>query len=621
MAEKPSEINELIDPERDLTKLSADELKGDIEATRDAMSATIDAIQDKIDPRRVAVKARAEISDKVREKIEPAGLRRADQTQSGRRWRARFQRTRRRKFARQPRRRAQMGRGRIGRSGRAGSWHRRHQETARTQIKSLRKQNPERQNLKRKRRGFIVKLPIVIIKPRPRRVLFVATIILDFTQPMIKILLTCALGAALLTVIAPVPAHSQAMTRVIKPLLHPLFSENAVLQRDRPLTIWGWADSNADVTVKFGGGERTIRADDEGYWSVPIRPRGAGGPYSLEVSSARQTETRRNLMFGDVWLCSGQSNMEFQLNGTNNAAAEKAAADYPNIRLLHIPNNIRSAPVDNVNSSWQVCTPQTVGDFSAVGYFFGRKLNRDLKVPIGLIDSTWGGTPAEAWVSESALKTMGDFDGNIASLHARANNPSSVEEQMKTWWQSDAGTQAGWQSADFGDADWKTMAVPAAWEDKGYPDFDGVMWFRREITVPDALAGRDLTLDLGNVDDDDATYWNGNLIGETRGYGNARNYKISGAQVKAGLNTIAIRVLDTGGGGGLRSAMFAGGGGRIEEDFARWRLEISSGRLARRRAATAARDRPKHADRALQRHDFAAFAGSNQRRNLVSGRK
>ena len=382
---------------------------------------------------------------------------------------------------------------------------------------------------------------------------------------MIKILLTCALGATLFATVTPTPAHSQEMTKTNKPLLHPLFSEDAVLQRDRSLTIWGWAAANADVKVKFDGGERTVSADNSGYWSVPIRPRPAGGPYSLEVNSEGQTETRANLMFGDVWLCSGQSNMEFQVNGTNNAAAEKAAANYPNIRLLHIPNNIRSAPVDNVNASWKVCTPETVGNFSAVGYFFGRKLNQDLKIPIGLIDSTWGGTPAEAWVSEPALKKMGDFDGNLASLHARADNPASVASQMTAWWQNDAGTKVGWRNSDFADADWKTMAVPASWEDKGYPDFDGVMWFRREINVPADWAGRDLELNLGQIDDDDTTYWNGDLVGETRGYGNARNYTIPGAQVKAGANTLAIRVLDTGGGGGLRSAMSLGAKGESKK--------------------------------------------------------
>ena len=368
---------------------------------------------------------------------------------------------------------------------------------------------------------------------------------------MIKTLLFCALGAVALTLSAP--AHAQEMTRTIKPLLHPLFSESAVLQRDRPLTLWGWARSNADVTVKFGGAARTLRADDEGYWSVPIRPRAAGGPYSLEVSSGGQTETRSNLMFGDVWLCSGQSNMEWPLNATNNAETEKAAADFPQIRLLSVPQAIRSQPTETFEANWQVCSPQTVGDFSAVGYFFGRKLNRELNVPIGLIDSSWGGTPAESWVSEPALSKMGDFNETIAAMRERASNPATLDAQRAAWWNADVGTRSGWKNPDFRDADWKTMNVPAAWEDRGYPNFDGVMWFRRQVTIPANWAGRDLKLSLGNIDDDDTTYWNGNIVGDTSGYGNTRDYTVPGAQVKAGASTLAIRVLDTGGGGGLRA--------------------------------------------------------------------
>ena len=371
---------------------------------------------------------------------------------------------------------------------------------------------------------------------------------------MFKTLLFCALGAALLTVSAPTPAQSQMMATAAKPLLHPLFSENAVLQRDRPLTIWGWARSNADVTVKFDGGTRTLKSADDGYWSVPIRPRAAGGPYALEVSSGGQTETRRNLMFGDVWLCSGQSNMEMSFAwGINNGDAEKAAANYPNIRLLSVPQTIRSQPTDTFEANWQVCSPQAVGDFSAVGYFFGRKLNRELNVPIGLIDSSWGGTPAESWVSEPALTTMGDFNATLAAVRERADHPEKLEAQRAAWWNSDVGTRSGWKNPDFGDATWKTMAVPAAWEDRGYPNFDGVMWFRHQITIPADWAGRDLKLSLGQIDDDDTTYWNGDVIGDTRGYGNTREYAVPGAQVKAGASTLAIRVLDTGGGGGLRA--------------------------------------------------------------------
>ena len=210
-----------------------------------------------------------------------------------------------------------------------------------------------------------------------------------------------------------------------KPLLHPLFSQDAVLQRDRALNIWGWTKPNADVTVKFLHAPRTLRADKDGYWSCSLQPRPAGGPYALEVSSEGQTETRTNLMFGDVWLCSGQSNMEWSVDVADNAAAEKAAANNPNIRLLHVPQNIQAAPVDTVDAKWQVCTPRTVGGFSAVGYFFGRKLNQNLDVPIGLINSSWGGTPAESWVSKGALQTMPTMQMPLEALQQADINQNS----------------------------------------------------------------------------------------------------------------------------------------------------------------------------------------------------
>ncbi len=398
---------------------------------------------------------------------------------------------------------------------------------------------------------------------------------------MIKTLLACALGAALTTITMSAPAMAQQPMENQKPFLHPLFSEDAVLQRDRALNIWGWTKPNSDVMVKFDGGTRTLRADNDGRWSVPIRPRPAGGPYALEVSSDGQTEKRSNLMFGDVWLCSGQSNMEFQVNYTNNAAAEIGAANYPNIRLLQIPQNIQAAPVDTVNAKWQVCTPETVRYFSAVGYFFGRKLNQELNVPIGLINSSWGGTPAETWVSKSALQTMPSMQKPLEALQQTIQDKASHAERMATWWKQDFGTQQGWEKTDAADADWKSVAQPGAWERNGvdeFNNFDGVVWFRRTVDVSAGLAGQDLKLSLGAIDDDDTTYWNGEEIGATQGFDKERVYTVKGQHVRAGKNVVAIRVLDTGGDGGLigpAELMFLKGGERIVPLENNWKMKIS----------------------------------------------
>ena len=395
---------------------------------------------------------------------------------------------------------------------------------------------------------------------------------------MIKILLTCALGAALIATTQIAPAIAQPMMEQ-KPLLHPLFSEDAVLQRDRNLNIWGWTKPNANVIVKFDGGARTVRAGNDGRWSVPIRPRGAGGPYALQVSSEGETETRSNLMFGDVWLCSGQSNMQFSVDGVNNSAAEKAAANYPNIRLLQIPQKIRTAPIDTVGAKWQVCTPQTIGNFSAVGYFFGRKLNQELNVPIGLINSSWGGTPAESWVSKSALQTLPSMQKPLDALQQNIDDQTSYEQKMAAWWQQDFGTQQGWEKVETDDSAWQSVAQPGAWERNGvaeYNNFDGVVWLRRTVEVPAQWAGRDLKLSLGTVDDDDTTYWNGEKIGATQGYAEQRTYTIKGA--RAGKNVLVIRVLDTGYDGGLigpSEKMFVQNGEEKVGLSGDWKMKIS----------------------------------------------
>ena len=214
----------------------------------------------------------------------------------------------------------------------------------------------------------------------------------------------------------------------IPPLLHPLFSDNAVLQRDSPLTIWGWTTPGQVVTVQFDGVAQTVNADDNGRWEAGVAAHAAGGPYALEVASNGQTQTRQNLLFGDLWLCSGQSNMEWTIDNSNEAEAEIAAADFPDIRLLHVPRMTQKAPAETFEGDWQVCGPQTVGNFSAVGYFFGRKLQNELNIPIGLIGSSWGGTPAESWTSASALQTMDDFK-ELAPV-ADHNSPTALYNGM-----------------------------------------------------------------------------------------------------------------------------------------------------------------------------------------------
>ena len=342
-----------------------------------------------------------------------------------------------------------------------------------------------------------------------------------------------------------------------KPFLHQLFTDDMVLQRDAECPVWGWTEAGKEVTVTLNDKSATATGGEDGKWLAKLPALPAGGPYELAVTGPQQV-TLKNVMLGDVWLCSGQSNMEWGMWGTNNSKEEVAAANHPDIRLYTVLKKTANTPQELVAGKWSVCGPQTVGSFSAVGFFFGRHLHQEIKVPIGLINSSWGGTICEAWTSAEALDTMPDFQPAVALLRLTAADPdkaaSDFEAQMKEWWtKNDPGSAEGqnWESPTFSAATWKTMKLPGNWEAADLKGFDGLVWFRKEIELPEAWAGKDLTLSLGPIDDRDTTWFNGEQVGAMNVWRDPRNYKVPGRLVKAGKNVIAIRVLDTGGGGGL----------------------------------------------------------------------
>jgi len=243
---------------------------------------------------------------------------------------------------------------------------------------------------------------------------------------------------------------------------------------------------------------------------------------------------------------------------------EIAAANFPNIRLFTVPRTIANKPQTNVvTKGWQICSPQTIPEFSSTAYFFGRTLHQDLNVPVGIIHSSWGGTVVEAWTSAGALKTVPDFEERIAQMEA--NEASGVtEDARRTYREALAAWNETINKNDRGYADstkwfaesldlsnWKMMAVPQLWETAGLPGLDGIVWFRKEITLPESWAGKDLKLYAGKIDDIDSTYFNGEKIGGIPIWNEVRIYTVPGRLVRAGQNSIAIRVSDTGGGGGI----------------------------------------------------------------------
>ncbi len=359
-----------------------------------------------------------------------------------------------------------------------------------------------------------------------------------------------------------------------RPFISELFSDNMVLQRGLKAPLWGWTTPGQKVRVDFTGmtvqnGKKpravklssTVRAGKDGKWMARIGPLPpAGGPYTLTIEGPKKLAFN-NVMIGDVWLCSGQSNMGFGVGGANNATEEIAAADHPDLRLFTVANEISSEVRDTlpatVNGGWKVSNPQTVPGFSAVAYFFGRDLQRELNVPIGLIHASWGGTIAEAWMSANALKTLPDFRQRVLDIEAanvknQGLPPDLTPETLDWWAKNDPGSVKNlWAAPDLNDADWKTMALPANWEDAGLPDFDGVAWFRRTIDLPDSWNGKAATLHLGPIDDRDTTWVNGVRVGGAHSFAAPRDYDLAPGVLKAGRNTIAVRVYDGGYGGGI----------------------------------------------------------------------
>lgn len=352
-----------------------------------------------------------------------------------------------------------------------------------------------------------------------------------------------------------------------KPFLHPLFSDNMVLQREVKTPVWGWTTPGTEVTVELDGKTVTSTAGDDGKWLVELPAHKAGGPLVLKVSGPENLELK-NVMLGDVWVCSGQSNMEMGIGPCLNGKDEIATADYPNIRLFTVPKKVAFEPMEMIappgtaQGKWLVCNPENAGaggwgGFSAVGYFFGRELYKAINVPVGLIHTSWGGTIAEAWTSSEGLKTVNDFKDRLASFQEQVEKikqgNSDYEKDLADWWtNNDPGSKAGWEKADFDSAEWKSMeGQPKSWESAGLPNFDGLVWFRKTIELPETWADTEATLSLAMIDDVDTTFVNGVKVGGMDRWNVPRNYKLPKGTLKAGKNVIAIRVLDTGGGGGL----------------------------------------------------------------------
>jgi sialate O-acetylesterase len=354
-------------------------------------------------------------------------------------------------------------------------------------------------------------------------------------------------------------------------ILSPIFGDNMVLQREIKVPVWGIAKPGKKVTILIRGSKKEAVADKEGNWITKIGPFSAGGPFTLTVKG-EDTKTLKNILFGDVWICSGQSNMEMSVNtpwgSVLNFEEEIRNADYPEIRFFDVSHSVSSAGDNNiktsnlkVSKSWRECSPDTVSEFSATAYFFGREIHKKKGVPIGLIRSCWSGTRIESWMSYGSLKSLSCTEKRLDSIKKLCKNlpqmknlyPELMEKWNKSLIEKDPGLHGAnrWYGPDIDTSGWKTANLPSLLEDNIIQNFDGSVWFRRKFNIPEASSVENASVSLGTVDDCDTTWVNGFRVGAMDTWFREREYKIKPDIIKSGKNTICVRVIDTGYKGGF----------------------------------------------------------------------
>jgi sialate O-acetylesterase len=345
------------------------------------------------------------------------------------------------------------------------------------------------------------------------------------------------------------------------PSFDPLYSDHAVLQRGRPLIISGRADAGELVKVTLGDASASTTAGADGRWQAALPQRTAGGPFTLTASSAKGAASASDVLIGDVWLCAGQSNMEFTLAPTAGAQGAIAGAKDDQLRLMTIPKASAPVPVRDFGKTvaWAAASPQTAPGFSAVCYYMARALRETQKVPIGAINASWGGTQIRAWLDPAGSRAIYG-DGESAMLKLFATDPAGATAQFaprwEGWWREKSGDKAGAEPWNVPDSlDWKPVPAISYWEGwkgAGLEKFDGMIWFRKTVTLTAAQAKRGATLSLGIFDELDQSWVNGKPVGNSFGWDVARNYKVPPAYLRAGKNEILIALTDTFSNGGMK---------------------------------------------------------------------
>jgi sialate O-acetylesterase len=367
---------------------------------------------------------------------------------------------------------------------------------------------------------------------------------------------TRSIGLVLLIVLFAPAARAQSA-----PLLYPLFQDHAVLQRDRPISVWGQAAAGEAVSVSLASSSARARTDASGRWSALLPPISAGGPFVLTAQgSSGAHQSVHDVLIGDVFLCSGQSNMELDVLRAGDSRNEISNSANNSIRLLNIEHAVGPLPLLTFPNPviWQIAAPETVPEWSATCFFFARELQKTIQVPIGLVQSAWGGANIRPFISATGLHELGGYDSGLGILRLYAKDQSAAQAafaaQWEQWWRSKSADRAGAEPWNTGEG-WQRAPLPLTdWRFWGLPelrDFKGLVWYRTTITLSAAQAKSAATLMLGPVNQVDETWINGRALGNTFGYGTDRSYAIAPGVLHAGDNVLVVNVLSDYGGGGL----------------------------------------------------------------------
>ncbi len=328
-----------------------------------------------------------------------------------------------------------------------------------------------------------------------------------------------------------------------------------MLQRDAPVPVWGTAPAGTTVKVFLNQEEHSVQTDDNGKWLATLAPHDAGGPYRLIIATSSDTIAAEDIMFGDVWIASGQSNMEWSVANSADAEFEIASANDPFLRHYKVPRSWSFSPLDTLaGGEWHSALPEHVGAFTAVGYSFARELRAATDIPIGILNTSWGGSRIEAWMDPPALDISESQIAQILGAQ-KAYTDSLVNALVREHGASadmDPGFKADepiWATSDLDDSKWMDIPVPGSWEAGGLKGLNGTVWYRTSFNLDSVPA--DAVLRLGNIDDQDMTWINGQLVGESNEIQIERTYPIREGILIPGVNQITVRVRDVWGNGGL----------------------------------------------------------------------